>query len=147
MSQAPPKIHLAEPPSAYLVRPSLVVDCSVLSAALFQEEARDMALGMLSGKTLHAPFLLDHEIISVALKKGRAGWPEPVITRAIADYAQQAIELHRTDIEAQWRLASLYQLSSYDAAYLWLAADLKVPLATFDAKLATAAQTHLASLT
>jgi predicted nucleic acid-binding protein len=146
MNPAPPRLHLAEPPSAYLVRPSLVVDCSVLSATIFQEETRDVALGMLSGKTLHAPHLLDHEVVSVALKKARLGWPEPVVARAVADYAQQDIELHRTDVEAQQQLAWHYQLSSYDAAYLWLAAELKAPLATFDAKLAAAAQAHLSSL-
>ncbi len=146
MSRSTPVLHLAEPPPAYLVRPALVVDCSVLSASLFQEETRDIALDVLFGKSLHAPYLLDHEVVSVALKKARLGWPEPVIARALADYAQQDIELHRTDIEAQQQLASRYQLSSYDAAYLWLAAELKAPLATFDEKLATAAKAHLASL-
>jgi len=128
------------------MRPPLVVDCSVLSASLFEEEARDKALSLLSGKTLHAPYLLDHEIISVALKKGRLGWPQAVITLALSDYAQHDIELHRTAAEAQHQLALRYQLSAYDAAYLWLAAELKAPLATFDAKLASAAKTHLASL-
>ena len=139
-------LYVAEPPAAYLMRPPLVVDCSVLSAALFEEETRDQALSLLTGKTLHAPYLLDHEIISVALKKGRLGWPESVITLALSDYAQHDIELHRTAAEAQHQLALRYKLSAYDAAYLWLAAELKAPLATFDQKLAAAAQTHLASL-
>jgi predicted nucleic acid-binding protein len=43
-----------------------------------------------------------------------------------------------------WRMR--YKLSGYDAAYLWLAAELKAPLATFDKKLAAAAQAHLSSL-
>ena len=38
------------------------------------------------------------------------------------------------------------RLSAYDAAYLWLAAELKAPLATFDAKLGKAAQRHLGQL-
>jgi hypothetical protein len=70
---------IAEPPSAYLSRPPLVVDCSVLSALPhFEEPARDEALRRLSGKTLHAPSLLDHEIVSVALKKRKSGWPAGV---------------------------------------------------------------------
>lgn len=139
-------LYVAEPPAAYLMRPPLVVDCSVLSAALFEEETRDQALSLLTGKTLHAPYLLDHEIISVALKKGRLGWPESVITLALSDYAQHDIELHRTAAEAQHQLALRYKLSAYDAAYLWLAAELKVPLATFDEQLGRAAQAHLGSL-
>lgn len=146
MSASKPALYLAEPPAMYLVRPPLVVDCSVLSAVIFQEETRDTALRLLLGKTLHAPYLLDHEIVSVALKKGRQNWPEPVIAQALADYTQQALELHRTSIEAQHQLAARYKLSAYDAAYLWLAAELKAPLATFDEKLANAARAHLAGL-
>ena len=45
---------------------------------------------------------------------------------------------------AQYALAQRYGLSAYDAAYLWVAGSLKAPLATFDAKLAEAAQLYLA---
>ncbi len=124
----------------------MVVDCSVLSAALFQEEARDDALQLLAGKALHAPSSLDDEMVSVAVKKARAGWPEAVITRALADYFEQALDLHRPDGQAQYALAARYQLCAYDAAYLWLAGELRAPLATFDAKLAAATRTHLAAL-
>ena len=143
---ATPVLYVAEPPAAYLMSPPLVVDCSVLSAALFEEETRDQAIDRMTGKALHAPFLLDHEMISVALKKARLGWPQAAIDLALSDYAQQDIELHRTAVRAQHQLALRYKLSSYDAAYLWLAAELKAPLATFDEQLAAAAQTHLAGL-
>ena len=146
MSQRARVLHLAEPPSTYLFRPALVVDCSVLSAVLFEEQTRDEALKLLTGKSLHAPSVLDHEIVSVALKKARGGWPEAVIALALADYSQQDIDLHRADSETQYQLALRYRLSAYDAAYLWLAAELKAPLATFDDRLAAAARTHLASL-
>ena len=56
------------------------------------------------------------------------------------------IELHPINAPAVAALAMHYRLSAYDAAYLWLAAELKAPLATFDDKLAAAAKTHLASL-
>jgi len=139
-----PVLHVAEPPPAFLARPPLVVDCSVLSAVLFEEESREAAWQALSGKTLHAPLLLDSEIVSVAAKKNRAGVPAAVITRALAQYVQQQIDFHRPDVEAQYALALRYGISTYDAAYLWLADVLQAPLATFDATLAKAAREHLA---
>jgi predicted nucleic acid-binding protein len=54
--------------------------------------------------------------------------------------------LHGIDPFAVLDLCVRYRLSAYDSCYLWLAAELKAPLATFDEKLATAAKTHLAGL-
>lgn len=139
-----PLVHVAEPPPACLGRPPLVVDCSVLSAVLFEEDGRDEALRILAGKTLHAPLLLDTEIASVALKKTQGGWPEAIVRDAVSDYAQQDIAHHRPDVQAQCALAHRYGLSAYDAAYLWVAGFLQAPLATFDAKLAKAARAYLA---
>ena len=139
-------LFIAEPPAQYLVLPPLVVDCSVLSSAVFDEESRDGAWDLLKGKTLHAPYLLEHELVSVALKKSKLGWTAEAIASALTSQSQMDIELHRTDIEAQHTLAVKYKLSAYDAAYLWLAAELKAPLATFDEKLAKAASAHLSSL-
>ena len=146
MKQAPADLFVAEPPVQYLVRPPLVVDCSVLSSAIFQEESRATAIDRLKGKELHAPYLLEHELVSVALKKQRLGWKAEAVALALADHAQMDIALHGTDIEAQHALAVKYRLSAYDAAYLWLAAELKAPLATFDEKLAKAATLHFSSL-
>ena len=141
-----PALFVAEPPALYLARPALVVDCSVLSAVLFEESMRDEALQRLAGRTLHAPTLIEHEIASVAMKKLAQGWPVKSVQAALADFATHALELHRSDVVAQVELAQRYKLSAYDAAYLWLAAELKAPLATFDAKLGKAAQRHLGAL-
>lgn len=146
MSAAPRPPYVAEPPAIYLVRPDLVVDCSVLSAKLFEESTRDEAVLLLQGRSLHAPDLLVHEIVNVALKKAKLGWPEETLALAMHDLAEQDIALHATNAAEQRGLAQRYKLSAYDAAYLWLAADLKAPLVTFDAKLAAAARVHLASL-
>lgn len=146
MSTAQRTLYVAEPPAAYLVRPPMVVDCSAICGILFDEPWREQAMTRIAGKTLYAPYLLDHEVISVTLKKQRQQWSRESITGALEDYVQYQIELRETDITAQLDLALRYKLSAYDAAYLWLAAELKAPLATFDEKLAAAAQTHLASL-
>jgi predicted nucleic acid-binding protein len=45
------------------------------------------------------------------------------------------------DATALFALARSTALSSYDAAYLWLANELSAPLATFDRHLGTAAKT------
>lgn len=148
MSRHRSALHVAEPPAAYRARAPMVVDCSALSAILFDEAERDDALARLGGHSLHAPNLLDHEIVSVALKKQRLHWPAESIALALADYAGMAeeIERHAVDAAAQYALALRYGLSAHDAADLWLAVELHAPLATFDARLAAAAQAHLDSL-
>ena len=97
------------------------------------------------GKALHAPTLLPFEIASVAAHKQQAGRAD-IAADGLRLFAQMDVELHAVEPAAMLDLATRYRLSTYDAAYLWLAADLKAPLATFDEKLAAAAQQHLASL-
>ena len=146
MSASAPAFYVAEPPAPFSARPPMVVDCSALSAILFDEPARDEALARLIGRSLHAPNLLDHEIVSVALKKRRRGGPAEAIAQALRDYATSDVDLHPVDPVAQCELAARYELTAYDAAYLWLAAELKAPLATFDRRLAEATQAHLGTL-
>ncbi|MGK6308796.1 type II toxin-antitoxin system VapC family toxin [Variovorax sp. DT-64] len=146
MSASALAFYVAEPPAPFMARPPMVVDCSALSAILFDEPARDEALARLIGRSLHAPNLLDHEIVSVALKKRRQDGPAETIAQVLRDYATSDIDLHPVDSIAQYELAARYELTAYQAAYLWLAAELKAPLATFDRRLAEAAQAHLGTL-
>ncbi|MBC5763982.1 type II toxin-antitoxin system VapC family toxin [Ramlibacter albus] len=138
-------LYVAEPPARYFHRPPVVLDCSVLASVLFKEASREEAAALLVGKSLQAPHVLDSELASVALKKKESETPE-AIENAFAKYHDYDIELHPTDARGQYELARRYQLSAYDAAYLWLASALHVPLLTFDKKLAKAAREHLAGL-
>ena len=144
MSDARRMLHVAEPPAHYLSRPPLVVDCSTVAGIVFAENWRGQARQHIGGRALHAPHLFHSEIANVAVEKMRGG--EPHALHGLAEAAEMAIDLHPVDPVAVAELALRYQLSAYDASYLWLAADLKCPLATFDDKLAAAAKAHLAGL-
>jgi predicted nucleic acid-binding protein len=138
-------LFVAEPPPHYLVRPPLVPDCSTLAGLLFEEDWQTEAVQKIEGFSLKAPWLLQVEITSVALKKLRRGGPE-IARSGLSKYASMTIDLFEVSAIEVFELAQRYQLSAYDASYLWLAAELTCPLATFDEKLATAAQAHLSSL-
>ena len=146
MSTDRPSLYVAEPAAQYLQWPPLVIDCSLLAGLLFHESTPEDAAARISGKTLHAPFLLQLEMTSVALKKSKLVQGERAAL-ALAEFDDLAIQLHEIEPKAVLNLALRYKLSTYDAAYLWLAAELKAPLATFDEHLGRAAQVHLASLT
>lgn len=137
-------LHVAEPSPRYLSRPPMVVDCSALAGIVFREAWGEAAAARLEARSLHAPYLLQAEIASVAVKKQRRGEAHAAFGLSLA--AELEIDLHPVEPVAVAELALRYELSAYDAAYLWLAAQLKCPLATFDEQLARAAQSHLASL-
>ncbi|MBS1270139.1 MAG: hypothetical protein MAG794_01093 [Gammaproteobacteria bacterium] len=138
------ELIIAEPLGHYAKRPPLVGDCSVLAAVLFDEPERKRAADALRGKEVFAPFLVDHELISVALKKTHQGLGE-VVRQGLADLAELKITRCPVDGVAQWRVAIECELSAYDAAYLQLALDLQAPLVTFDRRLGRAAQRLLGS--
>lgn len=133
---------VAEPAAPYAGRPPLVVDCSVVAALLFYEPARDVAADALRGKDLYAPELLDHEFVNVAVRKSRLGLGE-VAETALGHFAQLRLARCRVEVAGQFRIAVQHELTGYDAAYLWLAAELGAPLVTFDHRLAAAARRHL----
>ncbi len=142
-----PVLCVAESPAAYLRRPQLVVDSSVLAAVLFGESASELALALLRGRALVAPSLLDCEIASVGQKKlRREQRSEDAVAAALASFAALAVQ--RSDVPAgdALALAERYGLTCYDAAYLWVAEHVDAPLATFDERLGAAARQHLAGL-
>ena len=145
-ARSKPEAYVAEPPAQYLARPRIVIDCSVLGAFLFNESTAEVARQLIFGRDLHAPWLLDHEIANVASKKQRGGTPDEAVEAAITRYLDFDVSLHRTAPDVVLPLAATYALSGYDAAYLALAAELRVPLITFDSRLGKAAMRHLPSL-
>lgn len=145
MSAAGPTLYVAEPPAAYLHKPAVVIDCSVLSGVLFQEPWQHEAQAHIIDRSLYAPHLLAHEVCSVALKKARRGASEAA-HEGLARWAELSIELSAVDAAQTFALAQRYQLSAYDASYLWLAEALRCPLVTFDEVLGQAARRHLGAL-
>lgn len=133
------QLFVAEPKANYQSQPPIVVDGSVLAAVLFHEANEDEAASSLAGKSLFAPWLIDYELISVALRKGREGRVD-VAKLGLEDFGGWRLTRRETNILAQWKLASRENLSAYDAAYLQLAIELNAPLVTFDKTLATAAE-------
>lgn len=140
------RAFVAEPPARYITRAPAVVDCSMVCAVLFDEPERDDAERLLAGRRLLAPVLLNHEVVNVALKKRRRGLPGAAVQRALLDYADQDIELLPVEVLPSFALAQRYDLSAYDAAYLWVAETVRAPLLTFDSRLGAAAQRHLQGL-
>lgn len=145
MSSSFAALYVAEPSAQYLQLPPLVVDCSLLAALLFHESNKDLAAMRVANRTLHAPYLIEVEMTSVAQKKCKLGQAN-IAQTALAEFDTLALQLHAVQPVAVLALALRYKISAYDASYLWLAAELKAPLATFDEQLGRAAQTHLASL-
>jgi predicted nucleic acid-binding protein len=140
------QLHVAEPPAAFLARRPLVVDCSVVSGLVFNEHWQPLAVERIADCALNAPYLLQAEMASVAVTK-HARAQQQVAQDGLLLFQSMDIALHPIRVPEVVALALRYRLSGYDAAYLWLAAEIKATLATFDEKLAMAARTHLAGLT
>jgi predicted nucleic acid-binding protein len=136
-------LRVEEPRAPYLAeRGVLVVDCSVIAAQVFQEPERELASGGMGEAILCAPTLLPYEIASVARKKAQRGQSE-VALLGIELFSAMDVGLHRVNVEHTWELASVFNLSAYDASYLWLAKHLHAPLFTFDRALQRAAMEYL----
>lgn len=136
---------VAEPTPRPAARAPVVVDCSVIAAAVFAEAQGMQAWQRLEGRSLHAPWLLDIEMGSVALRKSKTG-DVSLVSAALGHFQDLEITRYTVDIAAIVELARRYALTAYDAAYLLIAAELRAPLLTFDARLGSAARQHLGSL-
>ena len=124
----------------------IVLDASAMVEALIGREVADELLDALTGD-VHAPHLLDVEVLSVLRGLLLGGKLEPAVAEGVRkDHFEFAINRHEVAPLADriWQLR--HQYTSYDAAYLALAEALDAPLYTCDAKLDSGghhAQVHL----
>ena len=141
------ELYFTEPPSAHGARPPIVVDASVIAVIVFAEPELDLAHARLRGYTPIAPTLLDFEIANATTARlRRRAIRTDEANLAMLDFLELPIERAEIDAAALPVLADRFGLTAYDAAYLWLAGEVRAPLAPFDARLARAAAKYLGEL-
>ena len=130
--------------------PAVVLDASVAAAWLLPDEAseasRRVYVRMRRGSlVLHAPELWLWEcgnIIASGVKRRRFAPDDALLTWSVLDAIRVRVEVANpapAQIRAALVLALDHGLSLYDAAYLWLAKSLSLPLLTADRPLGRAA--------
>ena len=118
----------------------IVVDCAAVVDALVAGEDADELRAVLSVEDLHAPTLLDFEVVS-ALRGLTLGGHLSVARAedALTDFDDLPIQRWSSADALRRRAFQLRaNLSSYDVAYIALAEALQCPLLTRDSRLARA---------
>lgn len=128
---------------------SFVIDSSVALTWCFDDEKTpisDALLLRLNRGTVYAPSLWPLEMLNVLLVAQRRGRINQDARRErIAFLRSLPVILDKETVVRAWATANLlaerHNLTLYDATYLELAQRLKLPLATLDKELRTAAKT------
>jgi predicted nucleic acid-binding protein len=120
---------------------TLVVDASAIGAILFGEPEADAVEHRMRGHLLVAPALIGLEVANMCVKRVRRAPERHKEVLAVLDvYARFRIREQEVEHAGVLRLAITNRLTAHDAAYLWLARHLGLPLVTLDARLGEAAQ-------
>jgi len=119
----------------------IVVDASVLATALVDDgpDGELARLRLVEARSLHAPHLIDLEVLSVLRRQAAEGrLSDRRATLAIEDMLDLAIVRypHFVLVLRSWKLRD--NLTPYDAAYVTLAEALGCPLVTADRRIAGA---------
>ncbi len=119
----------------------IVIDASALTELVVGGTPRAVRVAArvaVTGETLHAPHLIDLEVLSVLRSLEARGLAAAIASRAISELLAVALTRYAHDQFAPriWQLRS--NLTPYDACYVALAEALNAPLITCDARLAGA---------
>jgi predicted nucleic acid-binding protein len=116
----------------------IVVDCSTVVDSLSGVPGTDALRDRLVAEELHAPTLLDYEVVSVVRGLTLGGHlPAQRADDLLADYDELPIHRWSSAHALRRRAFDLRDsVSAYDAAYVVLAESLECPLVTRDARLA-----------
>ncbi len=121
---------------------AVVCDASVLAAIAFEEHNSTEARALTRSRRLLAPSLLKYEMAQVAVTKCTLNPHDASgIMRAFASSLRVPVRLLMPSWPAVVELARAHGLSAYDACYLQLALELRLRLATLDARLGRVAET------
>lgn len=116
----------------------IVVDCAAVVDALTAVEGSEELRATLAHEDLHAPSLLDFEVVSALRGLTLRNHITPARARdALTDF--DALPIQRWPSAAPLRLRAFSlrdNVSAYDAAYVVLAEALQCPVLTRDARLA-----------
>lgn len=122
----------------------IVVDCSAIVDALTAPPGTDALRSELAADDLHAPALLDFEVVSALRGLVMRGEVSQARAQdALVDYDDLPIERWPSDSALRKRSFALRDsISAYDAAYVALAEALQCPLVTRDERLRRAHGHH-----
>jgi len=117
-----------------------VIDASALVASIFLEQEAGLIDGRTAGAELAAPARLGFEMANACRTKlQRNPGVRDVLLTQFRSYLAMSVNIHEIDLLATLLLAEQFDLTAYDASYLWLACELDAELVTLDRRLARAA--------
>jgi predicted nucleic acid-binding protein len=115
----------------------IVVDAAVIVDLITWAPGAERIAGRLTGEDMHAPHLLDTEVVSAVRGLLLGGHvTEARVMDALADYDALTITRWPTDGDQRRQMLRLRDnVSAYDAAYVALAGTLGCPVVTRDHRL------------
>lgn len=116
----------------------IVADAAALVDALLALDGTEELRTRLAEEELHAPALVDYEVVSALRGLVRGGKVSPArADDVLTDFEDLPVQRWQADDALRRRALALRDnLSAYDAAYVALAEALSSPLVTRDARLA-----------